>query len=151
MSKIFPLAAASVLLLSVVAWANQAQVVKSRIAKVGVERVIRVELAKEQPKSDKTRVVHILTRAKFPKCAGGTVSYYKDGELDGVAYYSFWAVEQADCPKAHTEDVIFEMELPVGKKQTMVLRGPGRFDQRVSFKVDKERITGMLIKKTIAH
>ncbi len=127
-----------------------ATVVAEAIAKVGVEKVIRVELGEATPGA-KTRQVRILTTAAFPKCVAGPVWFYKEGALEDSDYYSFWAAESAGCPAGHTGDLVFTLNLPVGKRHSLVLRGPGRYDQRVSFQLDPEKVASLMIKKMIAR
>ena len=129
----------------------ETKVVSSRISKVGVEKVIRVELDGKQGSDAKSRRVRILMRVSYPRCIEGPVWYYKEGSLQDDDYYSLWAAQQDPCPKKHSEDLILIMDLQVGKKHNLVLRGPGRYDQRVSFKLEADKVSSIFIKKKVSR
>lgn len=126
-------------------------IVSSGIAKVAVDKVLRVELDPTPATDAKLRRVRILTRSTFPRCTAGAIWYYKEGKLEDNEYYSLWAAEQPDCPKARAEDVIFTLELPVGQKHAVVLRGAKRYDQRVSFQLAPDGVRSLMIKKMVAR
>ncbi len=129
----------------------QPAVASAGISKVAVAKVIRVELDPAGPAEGKLRRVKILTQATFPRCTGGAVWYYKEGNLEGNDYYSLWAAAQPGCPKGGTRDVVLVLDLPVGKKHNMVLRGAKRYDQRVSFQLAKDAVRSLFIKKMVAR
>jgi len=121
------------------------------LIKVGVDKVLSVTLAPEQPAGDKQRTVLVRMASTYPQCADVEPFHFAEGELDKIKYISFWAPKASPCPGGGSVDLEFPMALAVGKPHSFVFRGPKRFDQRVSFRLEKDKVASLLKKKVIAH
>ena len=143
------LTAIAVVLASPGAWGAPVVIVKHSLVKVGVDKVLRVSLAEQQPAVDDKRVVVVTVAATYPKCAGGEAMSYKEGTWDAVDYISYWTSEADDCPPGGPVDLQHTMTLPVGRAYSFVFRGARKFDQKVGFRVEKEKVASVLIKKIL--
>lgn len=155
MRKSFPVCLAAVAMTSMLwlPWAQGAmlQTVTRKLVKVGVEKVLRVSLAKEQPADPKKRLVVLKLAAAYPKCSAGELFSYKEGTLDKVDYYSYWAASSIPCGPGGPVDVDHGITLDVGKTYSFIVRGPGKWDQRVSFRVEADQVASMLTKRVLGQ
>ena len=126
------------------------QAVKRNLLKVGVDKVLGVRLAPEQPAGDTHRVVVIKLAATFPKCAQGETFAFPEGKWEKLEYISYWAPNSNPCPPGGPVDLEHAITLKVGKSHGFVFVGPKKFNQRVSFRLEKGRVASTLIKKVIA-
>ena len=139
------------LCLPAAAWAVPKKGVTRELIKVGVDKVMSVSLAATQPAGDKQRTVVVRMASTYPGCADLEPFHFAEGELDKVKYISFWAPTKDPCPGGGAVDLEYPLTLEVGKTHAFVFRGPKRFDQRVSFRLEKDKVSSLLMKKVIAH
>lgn len=144
-------AAAALCLAPALANAVPTTTIHRGLIKIGIDKVISVTLASEQPPGEKQRVVVLRLASSYPECADAEPFHFAEGDLDNIKYISFWAPTADPCPGGGTIDLEFPMTLDVAKPHSFVFRGPGKFDRRVSFRVEKDKIASLLEKKIIAH
>ena len=86
-----------------------------------------------------------------PPCAQGETFSFLEGTWDKIDYYSYWSSTQQPCAGGGPVDILHTLVLDAGQSYRFTFRGPGKFDQRVSFKVEKDKISVLLIKKIVAQ
>ncbi len=125
--------------------------VTRELVKVGVDKVLGVSLAATQPTDEKQRTVLVRMASTYPGCADVEPFHFAEGELDKVKYISFWAPTKDPCPGGGAVDLEYVLTLQVDKTHAFVFRGPKRYDQRVSFRLAKDKVSSLLMKKVLAH
>jgi len=146
------LLSAAALAVAAPAQAESLKPVRRNLVKVGVEKVLTVQLAAEQPGDAKVRDVVITLAATAARCLEpeGEVFGFPEGEFEGFEYYSYWAPGADGCA-AGPVDIAHVVRLPVGETRKFALVGASKFNQLVSFRVDAGGVGGLLIKKGLAR
>ena len=123
--------------------------VEHGIVKVGVSKVISVKLAAQQPAGEAKRAVVVTLAAKYGKCGRGATFSYLEGTWDEIDYFSYWSADAADCPASVTVELQHQLTLDVGRAYKFIFRGARKFDQKVGFRVDKDKVASLLVRKIL--
>ncbi len=127
--------------------------VHRNIVKVVVEKILTVKLAPTQPADTKVRVVQMTIAATADKCAdpAAEVFAFPEGDFEGFDYVGYWVAANGSCGTPTPVDVVHTMNLAVGKSHKFMLIGNKKWNQRISFRVDKDKISSLAIKKAMAR
>ncbi len=143
----------AVLVLPVLADAAPRKDVKRTLVKVAVDKVLTVKLAAAQPADAKLRTVELTMAGTADGCADKTaeVLAFPEGDFEGFDYMGYWVAANGHCGAATQVDVVHTMNLAVGKSHKFMFIGGKKWNQRVSFRVDPDKVASLAIKKAMAR
>lgn len=127
--------------------------VTRNLVKVAVDKILTVKLAATQPEGDVSRRVEVTMAGTADRCAdpAAEVLAFPEGEFEGFDYESYWVGSSSVCGGPTPVDIVHSLSLKVGKTYKYMFIGPGKFNQRVSFRVDKGSVGSLVIKKALAR
>jgi len=127
--------------------------VTRNLVKVAVDKILTVKLAATQPAGDAARTVEVTMAGTADRCAdpAAEVLAFPEGEFEGFGYVGYWVGSTSACGGPSPVDIVHSLSLSVGKTYKYMFIGPGKFNQRVSFRVDKGSIGSLVIKKALAR
>lgn len=127
--------------------------VTRNIVKVGVDKVLTVKLAATQPVDAKVRAVQVTVAGTADGCAdkAAEVLAFPEGDFNGFDYLGYWVAANGGCGAPFPVDVVHTMNLAVGKSYKFMFIGGKKWNQRVSFRVEKDKVASLAIKKAMAR
>ena len=144
---------AAMLMLTQVADAALRKEVTRTIVKVAVDKVLTVKLAADQPTDVKLRAVEVTMAGTADGCADAAaeVMAFPEPEFEGFDYVGYWVAANGHCGVATPVDVVHTMNLAVGQNHKFVFIGDKKWNQRVSFRVDADKVASLAVKKAMAR
>lgn len=123
------------------------------IVKVSVDKVLTVKLAPTQPADPKVRAVQLTMAGTADGCAdkSAEVLAFPEPEFQGFKYMGYWVAANGSCGPKAPVDVVHTMNLALGKSHKFMFIGGKKWNQRVSFRVDADKIGSLAIKKAMAR
>lgn len=127
--------------------------VTRNLVKVAVDKILTVKLAATQPAGDALRAVEVTMAGTADRCADpkAEVLAFPEGEFEGFGYVGYWVGSASTCGAPGPVDIVHSLSLKVGKTYKYMFIGPGKFNQRVSFRVDKGSVGSLVVKKALAR